>query len=74
VTIPRDLTDDEKLALAALLKRTIENDRYPLSPRRRPLKAIPAKLEPLRPVAEPYPAPKQYKPPRAIRTERRSSR
>jgi len=35
-----DLTEDEKLALAALLKRTIENDRYSPSPRLRPLKAI----------------------------------
>jgi hypothetical protein len=49
-----DLTDDEKLALAALLKRTIEDDRYPLSPLR-PLKAILAKLEPPRAAAEPYP-------------------
>jgi hypothetical protein len=28
-----DLTDDDKLALAALLRRTIDEDRYPLSPR-----------------------------------------
>jgi hypothetical protein len=28
-----DLTDEEKLALAAELKRTISEDRYPLSPR-----------------------------------------
>jgi hypothetical protein len=41
-----DLTEDEQLALAALLKRTIEGDRYPPSPRLRPLKAILAKLEP----------------------------
>jgi hypothetical protein len=27
------LTDDEKTALAALFKRTIDDDRYPLSPR-----------------------------------------
>jgi hypothetical protein len=39
-----ELTEDEKLALAALLKRTIEDDRYPLSRRLRPLKAILAKL------------------------------
>ena len=51
-----DLTDDEKVALAALIKRTIEDDRYPLSPRLRPLKGILAKLEP-RAAAEPYPAP-----------------
>ncbi len=29
-----DLTEDEKLALLALLKRTIEDDPYPLSPAR----------------------------------------
>jgi hypothetical protein len=33
-----DLTEDEKLALAALLKRTIEDDRYTLSPRLRHLR------------------------------------
>jgi len=56
------LTDDEKLALAALLKRTIEDDRYPLSPRLRPLKAILTRLEPPRAVAEPYPAPPRRSP------------
>jgi len=40
-----DLTDEEKLALAAELKRTINEDRYPLSPRIRTLKAILAKLD-----------------------------
>ena len=35
-----DLSEDEKLALAALLKLTIEDDRCPLSPRLRPLNAI----------------------------------
>jgi hypothetical protein len=28
-----DLTEEEKLALAALLKRTIEDDRYPFEAR-----------------------------------------
>jgi hypothetical protein len=32
-----DLTDDEKVALAAFLKRTIEDDGYSLSPRLHPL-------------------------------------
>jgi hypothetical protein len=27
-----DVTDDDKVALAAFLKRKIEDDRYPLSP------------------------------------------
>jgi hypothetical protein len=40
------LTDDEALALAQLLRRTIEDDRYPMSPRLVPLKAILGKLDP----------------------------
>jgi hypothetical protein len=35
-----DLSDDEKLALARLLIRTIEVDRYPVSPRIRTLKTL----------------------------------
>jgi len=34
------LTDDEKTALLALLKRTIQDDRYPLSPRISMLRAF----------------------------------
>jgi hypothetical protein len=41
-----DLTDEEKLALAAELKRIIEADHYPLSPRILTLRAILAKLDP----------------------------
>src|SRR6516162_8828948 len=40
------LTNDEKGALVALVKRTIAEDRYPFSPRIRPLRDILAKLEP----------------------------
>jgi hypothetical protein len=40
-----DLTDDETTALAQLLRRTIDEYRYPLSPRLAPLKAILAKLD-----------------------------
>jgi hypothetical protein len=48
-----DLTDEEKRALIALLKRTLEYARYPLAPRLDPLKAILAKLDPpARPVLE----------------------
>jgi hypothetical protein len=35
-----DLTDDETAALTQLLRRTIDEDRYPLSPRLAPLRAI----------------------------------
>jgi hypothetical protein len=38
-----DLSLDETAALAQLLRRTINDDRYPLSPRLVPLKAILAK-------------------------------
>jgi hypothetical protein len=48
-----DLSEDEAAALVALLTRTIDGDRYPLSPRIRTLKAILAKLRP-QPVREPY--------------------
>ena len=45
------LTDDEKTALLALLKRTIQDDRYPLSPRISMLRGILAKLEPPKPTS-----------------------
>jgi hypothetical protein len=44
-----DFTDDAAVALAQLLRRTINNDPYPLSPRLAPLKAILAKLNPPQP-------------------------
>jgi hypothetical protein len=47
-----DLTDEEKLALIRLLRRTIDDERYPLSPRLAPLKAILAKLDPEKPRPE----------------------
>jgi hypothetical protein len=50
-----ELTDEEKRALIALLKRTLHYTRYPLTPRLDPLKAILAKLEPSRPQPEPLP-------------------
>jgi hypothetical protein len=39
-----DLTDEEAVALLALLYRTIENDRFQLSPRARTLFGIRPKL------------------------------
>jgi len=65
-----DLSDEEAAALVALLTRTITDDRYPLSPRVRTLKAILAKLRP-EPVREPLPPPKVYAPPRATAARRR---
>ena len=65
------LTDDEKTALAALLKRTIADDRYPLSPRIGTLRGILAKLEPPKPTPAPLPPLKQYEPPSKGRYRRR---
>jgi hypothetical protein len=64
-----DLSDTELAALVRLLKHTLDNDRYPLSPRLRPLKSILAKIQPP-PVREPPPPPKLYAPPRATRQRR----
>jgi hypothetical protein len=66
-----DLTDEETDALARLLSRTIDDDRYPLSPRIQVLKAILAKLR-LEPVRERLAPPKVYAPPRAAAAKRRS--
>jgi hypothetical protein len=49
-----DLSDLETDALAKLLRRTIDDDRYPLSPRIQTLKAILGKIRP-EPVRKPLP-------------------
>jgi hypothetical protein len=59
-----DLKEEETGALAKLLSRTIDDDRYPLSPRIQNLKDILAKIRP-EPVREPLLPPKVYAPPRA---------
>jgi len=51
--MPLDLSDDQKLALIALLTRTIQGDRYPSSPRVRTLKNILVKLD-AKPPEQPY--------------------
>ena len=55
------LSADEKLALVAGLKRLIDEDHYPLSPRVRTLTAILARLQP--PTPAPVPPRKRYEPP-----------
>jgi hypothetical protein len=65
-----DLTDEETDALARLLRRTIDDDRYPLSPRVQTLKTILAKIQP-EPAREPLPPVKVYAPPRASGRQRR---
>jgi hypothetical protein len=67
-----DLNDEETDALTRLLTNTIDNDRYPLSPRIQTLKAILTKIRP-EPVREPLPPLKHYEPPRATATRRRRS-
>jgi hypothetical protein len=65
-----ELTDEQTEALVRLLSRTIDDDRYPLSPRMRVLKDILAKFRP-EPVRPPLPPRRHYEPPRAGRYRRR---
>jgi hypothetical protein len=65
-----DLRDEEIAALARLLSKAIDDDRYLLSPRIQALKAILAKIRP-EPVREPLPPLKHYEPPRATAARRR---
>jgi hypothetical protein len=65
-----DLSDDETAALKRLLRKAIDDDRYPLSPRIRTLRDILDKIEPP-PVREPPPPLKTYEPPRFVRGRRR---
>jgi hypothetical protein len=72
-TLTLTLSHVEKQALIALLKRTINEARFPYSPRLDPLRAILANLVP-QPVREPLPPPKVYAPPRAKPGQRRGRR
>jgi hypothetical protein len=65
-----DLTEEETDALARLLSRIIDGDRYPLSPRVQTLKAVLDKIRP-EPARQPLPPSKVYAPPRATATKRR---
>jgi hypothetical protein len=68
-----ELTDDEAAALLRLLNQTIADDRFPLSPRIKTLRAIRAKLPgapPEPPSAQP-PTPEERDPRRAPRQGRR---
>jgi hypothetical protein len=67
-----NLTEGETDALARLLRRTIDDDRYPLSSRIQTLKAVLEKIKP-EPAREPLPPPKVYAPPRATTARRRRS-
>jgi len=65
-----DLLDDEHAALVRLVRKALDTDRYPLSPRLYPLRSILEKLEPQR-VSEATPPPKVSAPPRATAARRR---
>jgi hypothetical protein len=65
-----DLSDEETAALERLLRTTIDDDRYPLSPRIQTLKAILGKIRP-EPLREPLPPLKLYAPPRIGKGRRR---
>ena len=62
---------DEKLALVTALKRLIDEDRYPLSPRVQTLTAILARLQPPKPAPEAIPPRKHNEPPSKGRFARR---
>jgi hypothetical protein len=65
-----DLSAEEAAALTQELQAIVENDRYPLSPRIRTLRAILAKLRP-KPAREPLlPPPKVYAQQRATAARR----
>ena len=67
------LTEEEKLALVALVRRAIDADRYPLSPRISELRGILAKLEGgPKPAPAPLPPLRHYAPPRARAKQRRA--
>jgi hypothetical protein len=51
-----DLTDEEHGAVVAALRKLIDADKFPLSPRLKPLKSALAKLDPPKPKA-PLPDP-----------------
>ena len=66
------LTEEEKLALIALVRRAIDADRYPLSPRISELRGILAKLEGGPKAPAPLPPRRRYAPPRAKAAQRRA--
>jgi hypothetical protein len=66
-----ELTDDENRALVRLLRRSIDDDDFPLAPRHAPIRAILAKLEPSTPKADPLPPLKPGLAPSVGRARRR---
>jgi hypothetical protein len=48
-----DLSPEEQTALTVHLRSAVDNDRFPLAPRLRPLKAVLPKLEQPKPASKP---------------------
>ena len=65
-----ELTDEQSEALIRGLRKLIDDDRYPFSPRVAPLKEILAKLRP-EPERFPLPPQRHYEPPSKGRFSRR---
>ena len=65
-----DLSDEQAAALERELRRIVDDDRYPLSPRIRVLREIRNMIRP-EPKREPLPERKRYEPPRGGRYRRR---
>jgi hypothetical protein len=68
VTPTIDFTDDELAAVAAAIRRAIEDDRFPHAPRLDPLRAALGKFEA---APEPTPLPKASPPVKAEKRARR---
>jgi hypothetical protein len=60
-----DLTDEELAGLTAVLRRTIENDRFPLAPRLEPLRSALAKPAAAPASGSPKPPKAAHEPPEA---------
>jgi hypothetical protein len=59
------LTDEETAALERELRRIIDDDRFPFSPRIQTLREILNKIRP-EPIREPLPLRRYYEPPKAV--------
>lgn len=74
-TPPIDLTDEELAAVVASVRRTLDEDRYPLAPRLKPLRSALAKLDPASaPKSPPAPKPPLPEAPARGRGGRRTRR
>jgi hypothetical protein len=66
-----DLREDEAAALIRVLRKVIDDDRYPLSSRVQMLQGILDRLEPRAARPSAAPEPRVYEPPLGVRHRRR---